>query len=190
MRSSGRVIVIGAGAVGLSAAHYLRREGLETTVLDRPGTGDGCSFQNAGLVVPSHVVPLAAPGIMRKGLQWMLDPESPFYVKPRLDRSLVSWVWRFHRSATRDHVRRSARLLRDLCQGGLRRFQELEEMEGLDFGLERRGLLMLFRTEGGRRSCVEEADLARETGLSAEILDREELRRLGAGGDGGLRGGG
>ncbi|MGB6033104.1 MAG: FAD-dependent oxidoreductase, partial [Bacteroidota bacterium] len=128
MTTTGRVIVIGAGAVGLSAAHYLRCAGIETILLERGGNGDGCSFQNAGLVAPSHIVPLAAPGVMRKGLQWMLDPESPFYVKPGLDRSLISWVWKFYRSATREHVHRSVRLIRDLCQGGLTLFQELQEM--------------------------------------------------------------
>jgi len=178
MNGSAEVIVIGAGAVGLSAAHYLRREGIETMVLDRGGELEGCSVQNAGLVVPSHIIPLAAPGVMRKGLQWMLDPESPFYVKLRLEASLLSWVWKFHRSATREHVRRSATILRDLCQGGLTRFRELEEAEGMDFGLRRRGLLMLFRTERGRASCLEEATLAREIGVEAELLEGAGLRKL------------
>jgi D-amino-acid dehydrogenase len=178
MTTTGKVIVIGAGAVGLCAAHYLRCAGIETTLLERGANEDGCSFQNAGLVAPSHIIPLAAPGVMRKGLQWMLDPESPFYVKPGLDRSLISWVWKFYRSATREHVHRSVRLIRDLCQGGLTLFQELQEMEGMDFGLIRRGLLMLNRTEVGHASCLEEAGLAWDIGMEAEVLDGAGLREL------------
>jgi D-amino-acid dehydrogenase len=164
--------------VGLSAAHYLRRAGIETVVLEKTDHRDGCSFHNAGLVVPSHIVPLAAPGVIGKGLRWMLDPESPFYIKPRLERALLSWVWKFHRSATAEHVERSAPVIRDLCKGGLMRFQELAETEGMDFGLTRRGLLMVFRTERGRASCMKEAQLALKIGMEAEVLDEAGLGRL------------
>ena len=178
MTTSGKVIVIGGGAVGLCAAHSLRSEGIETVLLDRGDRVDGCSVHNAGLIVPSHFVPLAAPGVMKQGLRWMLDPESPFYVKPRLDPALVSWIWRFHRSSTREHVDRSMRLLRDLGQAGLEGFTDLQQLEGMDFGLIRKGLLMLFRTEGGQASCVEEAELAQGIGVEAEVLKPGELQKL------------
>jgi len=178
MTTSRKVIVIGGGAIGLCAAHELRTEGFETVLLDRGDRVDGCSVHNAGLIVPSHFVPLAAPGVMKQGLRWMLDPESPFYVKPRLDPALVSWIWRFHRSSTREHVHRSMILLRDLGQAGLAGFTHLQQLEGMNFGLIRKGLLMLFRTEGGRASCVEESKLARGIGVEAEVLEAGELQKL------------
>ena len=78
------------------------------TVIDRnPSRRDGCSFGNAGMVVPSHFVPLAAPGMVMLGLKWMWNPESPFYIKPRLDPGLFAWAYRFWRAATPAHVQRS-----------------------------------------------------------------------------------
>src|SRR5436190_11375093 len=104
-----RILIIGAGVIGLSAAYYAARKGHSVTVLERePVQRDGCSFGNAGMVVPSHFVPLAAPGMVALGFKWMWNPESPFYVKPRLNRDLLAWGLQFWRSSTPEHVRRSA----------------------------------------------------------------------------------
>ena len=76
------VVVVGAGIIGLSCAYYLLKEGVRVTVLDDGDGSDNCSFGNAGYFSPSHIIPLAAPGMMTRGLKWMLDRESPFYIKP------------------------------------------------------------------------------------------------------------
>ena len=86
------------------------------TLIDRDQPGQACSLHNAGLIVPSHFIPMAHPGVISQGMKWMLDPESPFYIKPRLNRDLISWVWNFRKSSTEAHVHRSMTLLRDLCQ--------------------------------------------------------------------------
>jgi D-amino-acid dehydrogenase len=173
-----RVVVIGGGAVGLATAYALRREGHTVTLLEREQPGRACSLHNAGLLVPSHFVPMAHPGVISQGLRWMLDPESPFYIRPRLDRDLIAWVWNFRKSSTDTHVQRCMALLRDLCQASLRRTREMTEREGLGFSLERRGLLMLYRTPAGRRGCEEEAALAHRLGVDAGVLDRDGLRAL------------
>ena len=73
-----KVVVIGGGIVGLSTAFYLRAEGHEVTVLDKGTLSEGASFVNAGYLTPSHIVPLAAPGMISKGLKWMFNSSSPF----------------------------------------------------------------------------------------------------------------
>jgi D-amino-acid dehydrogenase len=173
-----RIVILGGGAVGLAAAYALRREGHTITLLERDQPGQACSLHNAGLLVPSHFVPMAHPGVISQGMKWMLDPESPFYIKPRLDRDLISWVWNFRKSSTDAHVHRSMALLRDLCQTSLRLVREMVERDGLRFGLESRGLLMLFRTPAGRQGCEEEARLAHTLGVDAEVLDRTGLETL------------
>src|SRR5258708_22441198 len=91
-----RVVICGAGAIGLCCAHYLRARGHEVTVVERgPENRDACSFGNAGMIVPSHFIPLAAPGMVARGLKCMANPKSPFYIRPRLDLDLVGWCWRF-----------------------------------------------------------------------------------------------
>src|SRR3954470_19179161 len=87
-----RVVIIGGGVIGLCAAYYAARDGHAVTVVDRVAEeSEGCSYGNAGMIVPSHFVPLAAPGMVALGLKWMWNPRSPFYIKPRLDRELIDW---------------------------------------------------------------------------------------------------
>src|SRR5262245_63966860 len=109
------ILVVGAGVVGLCTAYYALRKGHAVTVLERGGPDDDrCSRGNAGMVVPSHVVPLAAPGMVSLGLRMLLNPESPFWVRPRLSLDLLRWGWKFVRAAPAGHLARSGPLLRDL----------------------------------------------------------------------------
>ena len=103
------VLICGAGAIGMCSALFLRERGYEVTVLERDAADDdGCSFGNAGMIVPSHFTPLAAPGAIGLGLRWLLDPGSPFYIRPRLDLALAAWIVHFARAANREHVERAA----------------------------------------------------------------------------------
>src|SRR5882672_4302893 len=85
------IAIIGGGIIGLSAAYYLQRAGHRVTLFDKGNLDDTCSIGNAGMVVPSHIVPLAAPGMISKGIRWMFNAKSPFYVRPRLNGDLVKW---------------------------------------------------------------------------------------------------
>lgn len=173
------VVVCGAGIVGLCSAYYLLERGHRVTVLERGAPDhDSCSLGNAGFISPSHFVPLAAPGIVRKALSWMGDPESPFYVHPRLDPELIAWGIRFWRSSTRERARRAAPLLRDLNLASRALYEALALGTGNSFGLAREGLLLLLRTE---RAFEEERALAarsRELGMPAEALDAKAVAAL------------
>lgn len=174
-----RVLIVGAGVIGMGTALFAAREGLEVTVVDQgAGGGDGCSFGNAGMIVPSHFVPLAAPGMVARGLRWMWNPESPFYVRPRLDRDLMTWGLRFWRSASAAHVSRSGPLLRDLHLASRGLLEEWAAEWGDDFGLAQKGLLMLCRTAEGFHEESRMAEKARALGIPAEVLTRAEVQAL------------
>ena len=166
--------------IGLCAAYYAARRGHRVTVLERGAAGhDGCSSGNAGMVVPSHFVPLAAPGMVRLGLRMMLKPESPFYVRPRLSWGLLDWGWKFCRAATAVHVARSSPLLRDLHLASRACYEELADLPGGgDFGLTKRGLLMLCKTEHGLEEEARAAGAARALGLAADVLDARAAAAL------------
>src|SRR6476619_1137554 len=106
--------IIGGGIIGLCSAYYLNKAGHKVTIIDKGNLDDGCSFGNAGMIVPSHFIPLAAPGMTSLALKWMFNAKSPFYVRPRLSAELIGWGLRFMRAANADHVARSAPHLRDL----------------------------------------------------------------------------
>src|SRR5262245_24250097 len=119
------VIVVGGGVVGVCSAYYLARRGLSVTLVERADIAAGSSYGNAGLIVPSHSVPLAAPGVLQQGIRWMLDADSPFYIRPRPSRQLLRWLLRFRGACTANHVRRSLPLIRDLSRASLGFYREL-----------------------------------------------------------------
>lgn len=172
------VLIIGAGVIGLCSAYYLAEQGRRVTVVEKGDVCDGTSCGNAGLIVPSHSIPLAAPGVLAQGLKWMLDPESPFYVKPRLDLDLISWLWQFRAACNERAVRQALPLLRDMHRQSRDLFEELVTDEGLDFGYKQRGMLMLFTSREGLEEGLEEVDILREYGLECEVLDASQARAL------------
>lgn len=174
-----QVVIIGSGVIGLCTAYYSARKGHSVTLLERESAAhEGCSFGNAGLIVPSHIVPLAAPGVVSLGLRMMWNPESPFYIKPRLDRDLIGWGLKFWKAATAAHVARSAPLLRDLHLASRAGYEELAALPSSDFGLVKKGLLMLCKTQHALEEEAKAAQQARQLGLPAEVLDARQAAQL------------
>lgn len=164
-------LVCGAGAVGLCCALSLRERGYDVTLIERDAAGgDGCSFGNAGMIVPSHFTPLAAPGAIGLGLRWLLDPGSPLYIRPRFDPALVAWIAHFARATDRERAIRSSRVLRDMLLASRELYEELADRCDNAFGLTKRGLLMLCRTRAGLEEETRGARRARELDLPVEIL--------------------
>ena len=172
-----KILVVGGGVIGLCSAYFLVRAGHRVVVIDRdPSRRESCSDQNAGMIVPSHFTPLAAPGVIAQGLKWMLNRRSPFFLRPRLDPKLWQWCWQFYRHCNRRHVENSQELLRDLSLESRSLFQQLAE--DLDFELVERGLLMLCQTDAGLREEREVAEAANRLGIKAEVCGPERLREL------------
>jgi D-amino-acid dehydrogenase len=173
-----KVVIVGAGIIGLCSAYYLQQNGWDVTVLERNDLSDNCSFGNAGMIVPSHFTPLASPGIIGRGIGWMFDRKSPFYVKPELSLSLVKWGIQFIRHANQKNVDHGAPYLRNLSLLSYDLYQKLAKQPGFDFALEQKGILMYFKTV---KAAEEEAHLAakaRSLGLDAELLSEYQVRLL------------
>lgn len=169
------VLVVGGGVIGLCTAYYAMRKGHQVMVVERGRpTHDSCSLGNAGMIVPSHFVPLAAPGMVAYGLRVMWNPESPFYVRPRLSPDLLGWGWQFWRAANAAHVARSGPLLRDMNLESRRCYEEFAARSNNAFGLVQKGLLMLCKTEKVLHEEAELVEKARALGLKAEVLDAKQ----------------
>ena len=175
MRTDQDVVVIGGGVIGVCAAQALAEAGRKVALLERGEIASGCSGGNAGLIAASHSIPLAAPGVVRKALRWMFDPESPFYLKPRLDFGLLAWLWRFHRACTTTRMRRGLAVLRDLNRASKRLLDELAAGEDLQFTYGREGLLEVFTTQKGCEEGIGQAELLGEFGIEAKVLDAAEV---------------
>ncbi len=170
-----QLLIIGGGVIGLCTAYFCMKKGFQVTVLERGNpTHDACSLGNAGMIVPSHFVPLAAPGMIAYGMKQMLNPESPFFVRPRFNLSLLDWGFKFWRAANAEHVRRASPLLRDLSLGSRALYEEFATLWNNDFKLVKKGLLMLCKEEKTLHEEAELAEKANRLGLKAEVLNAKQ----------------
>jgi D-amino-acid dehydrogenase len=175
-RKTTDILIIGGGVIGVCCAHFLTEAGARVTLIERDEIASGSSYGNAGLYVPSHSIPLAAPGALRAGLLWMLDPESPFYVRRRLAPDLWAWILRFGLASREGPMRRAVPILRDLSVASGLLYHELATLEGPSFDYGQAGLLTVFRTAQGLKHGVEEAALLGEFGLRAEVVEAGRAR--------------
>lgn len=174
-----KAIVIGGGIIGLSSAWYLQQSGWEVTVLDKEDFSNNCSYGNCGYVCPSHFIPLATPGIVKQGLKWMWNSQSPFYVQPRLSRSLIDWGLKFMRSATPEKVEAAAIPLRDIALISQREYEGWTKMPGFDFSYEHKGLLEIFQTPEKAEHARHTVEQAHQLGLTdTQLLDYNALQQL------------
>jgi D-amino-acid dehydrogenase len=179
MPQSKSILIVGGGVIGLCTAYYATQKGHHVTIVER-GTQDhdSCVLGSAGFVSPSHFVPLAAPGMVAKGLRMMWNPESPFYIRPRLDWDLWSWGWKFCQACTPARVACSAPLMRDLTLASRRCFEELAALPGNDFGLVKKGMLTLCKTQEAFHHEAETVEQSSELGMPAEVLTPQQAAKL------------
>jgi D-amino-acid dehydrogenase len=174
------VLVVGGGAVGLFCAYYLRLTGASVAVLERGALGgpQSCSYGNTGFVGTQGAVPLAEPGVVAQGLRWLLNPQSPFYIKPRLDPGLARWLWHFRGACNpRDAAagfavlvemkKRSLDILRELCASG-----------ALAATFAMPGMVLAFKTEQGFDKARAAVPQAVASGVPLRVLGPGELREL------------
>jgi len=173
-----RVLIVGGGIIGLSSALAAAERGMEVTVIDRISPhGDNCSLGNSGMVVPSHFIPLAAPGVISQGLHWLRDPESPFYIQPRVSWDLMQWGLRFYLATHVQQVQAGSQLLRDMNLASRELYLQWQD-KGIDSQLVKRGLLMLCSTQHGLEEEGAIATKARSLGIPASVLTPEETASL------------
>ncbi len=172
------VVVIGGGIIGLCSAYYLHKEGHQVTVIDQSSMDGGASYVNAGYLTPSHIIPLAAPGMMKQGIKWMFNSSSPLYIKPRLDPHFIQWSWAFNKSCTPKNVEKCIPAIRDINLFSRDLFTELKQQEDFKFQLERKGLLMLCQTDKMLEEEAEVGHIAVKAGLPVRELSKEELHKL------------
>ncbi len=174
----GDAIVIGGGIIGAASAHYLAERGARVVLLERGELCSGASYGNAGWISPSHGAPLPAPGVIRQALRWLLDPESPFYVKPRLDLELVRWLLGFARAATAARAHETMVRNRELSLASLALCAELEARPGVDFGFSPRGVLVLCESAAGLEAAHRELEGLRALGGEGSALSPADVVKL------------
>lgn len=172
------VLIIGGGIIGMTCAYELSQRGAQVTVIDKGEIGHGCSYGNAGWVTPCFAMPLPMPGMLLKAMGWLLDPESPLYIKPSASPLLISWLLRFLRSMNEPLMKQSIHSLVELSKFSLDAYAKLHAQFPDSISFEQNGLLMLSQTNAGLAAAEQERLLVEPLGIPGRSLSAKEVREL------------
>ncbi|WP_295072591.1 FAD-binding oxidoreductase [Tabrizicola sp.] len=173
-----KVIVIGAGVVGLSAALMAQARGLSVTVLDREGPAAGASAGNAGAFAFTDILPLASPGILRKAPKWLLDPLGPLTIPPAYALQITPWLYRFWRACSPRAVAASTAAqtaLMDLSRTELEPFLTATGTLGM---LRKDGNLQVYESEAEFRASLSGWKARAAHGIDFRHINAEEMAAL------------
>jgi D-amino-acid dehydrogenase len=179
MNSKHDVLIIGGGPVGLSCAYYLLKSGRKVTIIDAKEIGKGSGSGNAGHIVPSHIIPLAAPGVVTSALKWMLDPaHSPFGMKVSLDPNYISWLLKFVFACNEANVQKSIKPLNDLGQLSAKNFAQIVAEEKFDCSYQEKGLLFLYKTEKAFHDGQHEGEFMQKHGIPVSVYGKTKIHEV------------
>lgn len=176
--SAKRVVVVGAGIVGLSCATFLRRDGHDVTVVDRLGPGEGTSFGNAGMVSPDTFTPIAMPGMLRKVPKWLADPVGPLAVRWSYLPQALPWLVRWIRAGRLDRVEQAAKALRALHGPAFATYRSLLGPDGFNDLIRLRGQLYLWQSDAPSETDRIADRLRQEQGVRCEAIGPDEIRQM------------
>lgn len=168
---TGRVAVLGAGVVGVATAHFLAKNGLRVTLVERRAqAGLETSFANGGLVTPSMSDPWAAPGTPGLILRWLGRESSPFLLRPKAVPGLASWGLAFLRQCNRRAWLRNTGAIYRLCRYSHEALRAVADDTGIDYEANRSGTLHLFRDRSSMESTRHVAATLGEMGVAYRAL--------------------
>ena len=148
------------------------------TVIDKGPIGHGCSYGNAGWVTPCFAMPLPMPGMLLKSIGWLMDPESPLYIKPSLSPQLFQWLLRFLRSMKQKQMLQSINSLVEISKYSLEAYANLDQKYPNSISYLQNGLLMVSQTEAGLAAAQEEQRLVETHGIPGSQLSESAVQEL------------
>ena len=169
------VLVIGAGIIGMTLAQELQRSGRQVTVIDKGEAGFGCSYGNAGWITPCFSMPLPQPGMFWKSIGWLLDPESPLYIKPQPSWLLVRWMLGFLRAMNHRQLNESVSVLTEISKYSLEFYRKLAMSSPESFGFDQKGLLLVSGNPAGLKAAETEMNLMSARGVPGRLMTGDEI---------------
>ena len=169
-----KVLVLGAGVIGMSTAWYLAQDGHEVTVVDRQtGPGLETSFANAGEISPSYAAPWASPTVIKKAIGWILAKHGPFRLYPRMDPAQWRWVWKMMRNCTGAAYERNLQRMQRLAVYSRDCFVDMRASTGWRYDDAQKGTLLFFRDAHGLASVNSDLEVLRSFGVQVNVVDAD-----------------
>ncbi len=173
------IIIVGCGVIGATCAYYLTKAGQRVTMLDQGRFAGGASHANCGYICPSHVLPLATPGAVGKTMKAMLQPDSPFSVRPGMNFALWGWLLKFARRCNQRDMVQATGAIHALLQSSRPLYDEIIATEKFEVEWETKGLVFVFQTKPALEHYDHTAKmLSDQFGLHADRYDGDALVEL------------
>ena len=168
-----KVLVLGAGVIGVTAAYELAGAGHEVVVVDRQrAPALETSFANAGEVSPGYSAPWAGPGVPLKAIKWLAMHHRPLVIRPNIDWALVRWVLAMLRNCTAARYEINKTRMVRLAEYSRDCLRALRAATGIAYDERMHGTLQLFRTQKQLDGSADDIAVLRGSGVAFELLDR------------------
>lgn len=174
-----KIVVVGAGIVGVTSAYALLRSGHEVTVVDRHhAPALGASHANGGFLSPSHCAPWAAPGVPLLALKSMLAPESTIRIRPDFTWTQLSWMARMSRECTAERFQINRQRMLALGLYSKRCLEDVDRETNIRYERNRGGILQLAHSPASQAALQTQSIALGEAGVNAVWLDPKQVTRL------------
>jgi D-amino-acid dehydrogenase len=169
------VVVIGAGIVGVSTAIWLRRAGVDVTVIDRGAPGTGTSHGNAGVLAACAMVPVTAPGMTGKAPRMLLDPDFPLFMRWTYLPRLLPWLRKYLKNANDADTRRIALGLTSIVGDSVEQHKSLCDELGLGDWVSESDYCFAYENRGLFEAEHYTWELRREAGFAPDLIEGAEV---------------
>lgn len=173
-----RIMVIGAGMVGVSCGLFLQRDGHAVTIVDPNDPGSGASFGNAGSISKSSVMPSSTPGLIKRIPKMLTDPESPLVLRWPYVPRLLPWLAGYLRNSSRERVERNCFATAALIANVLDAYDTLTKDIDVSDLIQQNGMLKLFETDAAFAASAYERTMMERCGCDYDIISIDELRQM------------
>jgi D-amino-acid dehydrogenase len=169
-----KVLVLGAGVIGVSIAYELAGAGHDVVVADRqPQPALETSFANAGEISPGYSAPWAGPGVPLKAIKWLAMHHRPLVIRPHLDWAMIRWSLATLRNCTAERYRVNKTRMVRLAEYSRDCLRALRAATGIAYDERLQGTLQLFRTQQQFDGSAGDVAVLRQSGVAFELLDRD-----------------
>jgi D-amino-acid dehydrogenase len=175
------ILVIGTGIIGAMSALYLQNAGKSVTFLERGEIARGASSGNAGILAFPEIIPIPAPGIMRKAPKWLMDPLGPLSVLPAYALKIMPWLWRFWQASSPRKFQHGLAVQKNMMRLAASEMQAVAAMPELAHHIINTGTLDLYDTKASFDAAQRDWDEKERAGISLSRIGRADIERLQSG---------